>query len=66
VLGGHRAEALLFKQLATLRTDARLFATIDELRWRGPTPAFAAWTARIGAPKVLERALEAKARLDAG
>src|SRR5258707_4266848 len=36
------APALLFKQLATLRIDAPLFKNVDELRWRGPTPAFAA------------------------
>ena len=29
--------------LATLRADARLFRDVDELRWRGPTDAFAAW-----------------------
>src|SRR5690606_21767346 len=43
VLGeGRRAKALLFKTLATLRTDADLFDDVDELRWRGPTPEFAA------------------------
>ena len=31
--------ALLFKDLATLRTDARLFGDVDEVRWRGPTKA---------------------------
>ena len=36
-----RDQALLFRQLATLRTDVPLFANVDELRWRGPTPAFA-------------------------
>ena len=49
VLGERRELALLFKQLATLRTDAPLFADVDELRWRGPTDAFAAWTERMGA-----------------
>src|SRR5947209_952502 len=32
--------AMLFRQLATLRTDIRLFDDVDELRWRGPTPGF--------------------------
>ncbi len=32
--------ALLFRRLATLRTDFRLFDDVDELRWRGPTRAF--------------------------
>ena len=35
-----REHALLFKKLATLRTDAPLFADVDELRWRGPTDVF--------------------------
>ena len=33
--------ALLFRTLATLRTDITLFDDVDELRWNGPTPAFA-------------------------
>jgi 5'-3' exonuclease len=40
VLGRNRDRALLFKDLATLRTDAPLFAAVEELRWRGPAPAF--------------------------
>jgi 5'-3' exonuclease len=32
VLGERRELALLFKNLATLRTDARLFSDIDELK----------------------------------
>src|SRR4029079_1794933 len=35
--GERRAHALLFKKLATLRTDAALFANVDEIEWRGPT-----------------------------
>jgi 5'-3' exonuclease len=35
VLREHRDHALLFKDLATLRKDARLFENVDELRWRG-------------------------------
>ena len=60
VLGDdRRAEALLFKNLATLRTDARLFREVDELRWRGPTTAFAACSARLGDAQLLGRALKA-------
>lgn len=59
VLGDQFDAAKLFKRLATLRTDAMLFSDVDELRWRGPTPAFAAWTEHIGAPKLLQRSLEA-------
>src|SRR3989475_8237925 len=36
VLGESRDLALLFKNLATLRTDTPLFRSVDELRWRGP------------------------------
>jgi 5'-3' exonuclease len=57
VLGARREQALLFKQLATLRSDAPLFADVDELRWRGPTDGFATWTQRIDAPRLLERCL---------
>src|SRR3954471_18233972 len=35
--GERRVHALLFKKLATLRTDAPLFANVDEIEWRGPT-----------------------------
>jgi 5'-3' exonuclease len=57
VLGDRRELALLFKDLATLRTDARLFRDVDELRWRGPTKAFAACTQRLGEARLLERSL---------
>jgi len=56
VLGERRDLALLFKKLATLRTDAPLFAEVEEVRWRGPTSRFAAWAQRLAAPKLLERA----------
>jgi 5'-3' exonuclease len=56
VLGAYRDDALLFKKLATLRTDAPLFANVDELRWSGPRPEFEALAARIGAERVLARA----------
>ena len=56
VLGAQRDDALLFKRLATLRADAALFRNIDELRWRGPTPAFAEWPGKLGDKRLLERA----------
>src|SRR5216683_2007500 len=59
VLGDNRERALLFKNLATLRTDARLFQDVDELRWRGPTPAFAGYVNRLGDARLLERCLKA-------
>jgi len=59
VLGERRELALLFKQLATLRTDARLFGNVDELRWRGATEGFAAYAARLGDDRLLNRSLKA-------
>jgi len=60
VLGDKRDLALLFKHLATLKTDAPLFRNIDELRWRGPTDAFAACVERFGEPRLLRRTLAAQ------
>jgi 5'-3' exonuclease len=57
VLDKDREHALLFKDLATLRTDARLFGNVEELRWHGPTSAFAAVAAEIGDARLLERCL---------
>lgn len=56
VLKDRREEALLFKNLATLRTNAPLFSDVEELRWRGPTPTFAELTEKIGEPRLLDRA----------
>jgi 5'-3' exonuclease len=47
--------ALLFKDLATLRTDAPLFKDIEELRWLGPTRSFASVTKKIDDARLLER-----------
>jgi 5'-3' exonuclease len=55
VLGAQRDLALLFKKLATLRTDAPLFKKVETLRWRGPTPAFAVWAEKMKAQRLLER-----------
>lgn len=57
VLGPHHADALLFKQLATLRTDAPLFANVDALRWQGPAERFAATAREFGDMRILERSL---------
>ena len=48
-LAREREHAFLFRDLATLRTDIPLFASVDELRWNGPTPAFAPLAARLDA-----------------
>ena len=51
----NRALALLFKDLATLRTDAPLFEDVDELEWRGATPEFAAVAEKIGSARLQAR-----------
>jgi 5'-3' exonuclease len=56
ILGKQRKQALLFKRLATLRTDAPLFSNVDQLRWQGPTSTFAQVTTKIGEPRLLARA----------
>jgi 5'-3' exonuclease len=42
-------QVLLFRDLATLRTDIPLFKSVDELRWNGPTPAFSAIASQLDA-----------------
>lgn len=54
-LRGQREQALLFKDLATLRTDAPLFRDVDALRWRGPTAAFGPLIEKIGGGRLAER-----------
>jgi 5'-3' exonuclease len=63
VLGRHRDDALLFKRLATLRSDAPLFEDVEELRWRGPTRVFAAAAERIAYPKLEPRIRALESRL---
>ncbi len=63
LLGNRRDQALLFKNLATLKTDAKLFRNVGELRWQGPTSAFAKWTERMETPRLLDRSLKAQKAL---
>jgi 5'-3' exonuclease len=51
----NRPLAILFKELATLKTDAPLFEDVDELRWRGPTPEFAAVAEKVGSQRLLTK-----------
>jgi 5'-3' exonuclease len=51
----NRKFALLFKDLATLRTDAPLFKNVNELEWQGTTPAFAAVAEKIGNASLTKR-----------
>jgi 5'-3' exonuclease len=48
-LANNREQAFLFRDLATLRTDIPLFKNVDDLRWNGPTPAFAAIATQLDA-----------------
>ena len=60
VLGDNRDNALLFKNLATLRTDAPLFTDIDQLEWKGVTPAFAGWPEKMDDKRIEARAANAR------
>jgi 5'-3' exonuclease len=60
VLSGEGKElALLFKNLATLRTDAPLFDDVQTLRWGGPTDKFASYAAGLGDARLLTRCAKA-------
>jgi 5'-3' exonuclease len=48
-LAEERDRALLFRTLATLRTDVPVFDSVDALEWKGATPAFEAFAARFDA-----------------
>jgi 5'-3' exonuclease len=63
VLGERRELALLFKNLATLRTDAPLFSNVDSLRWQGPTAEFTELAGKLGDARLLERCRKAAAKV---
>ena len=63
VLGANNELALLFKNLATLRTDAPLFKDVEEIRWTGATPAFPMWAERLGDARLLAKVRELEAKL---
>lgn len=56
VLGAQREAAMLFKDLATLRTNAPLFERVAELAWQGPTRDFAALMRQFGDERITGRA----------
>ena len=58
--GKNRERALLFKDLATLRTDADLFDDVEELRWDGPTEGFAGLANRMDAAWLVDRCRKAQ------
>ena len=53
--------ALLFRRIATVELDVPV-GTVDDWHWTGPTPAFAEFAARLGAPRLAERAARLAAR----
>ena len=63
MLGEKHQEALLFKHIATLKTDAPLFKNVTELQWNGPTSAFEEFTEKAGEPRLLERAKAVAAKI---
>ncbi|MCU0695805.1 MAG: flap endonuclease [Myxococcaceae bacterium] len=57
-LSAHRAEATLYRTLATLRLDVPLDESLDELRWQGaPRDAWRAWCVDAGIEKFVDRPL---------
>jgi len=54
-LSRERNQALLFRTLATLRTDIPLFENVDELRWNGPTPTFKNFGEKLDAAVTVKR-----------
>lgn len=53
-------DALLFRRLATLRLDVPVFATVEDLRWKGPRPTFEETCHRMKSPNLFERAMAAR------
>ena len=55
-LARERDRALLFRDLATLRSDLPLFESVEQLRWTGPRAPFAALGARLDAARTIPAA----------
>jgi 5'-3' exonuclease len=60
VIKDQRELALRFKVLATLRVDAPLFDTVDEIRWTGVTDSFPAYCEKMGDTRLVKRAEKIK------
>ncbi|HET6462214.1 MAG TPA: 5'-3' exonuclease H3TH domain-containing protein [Candidatus Krumholzibacteria bacterium] len=59
----HWSDALLFRDLATLRTDAPVFKTVSDLEWKAPAADFERLCEKLRAPDTARTAGElAKAR----
>jgi 5'-3' exonuclease len=59
----NRKLALLFRDLATLRSDEPLFKNVDELEWRGTTPEFGAVAEKIGNASLMKRVKKLEKKL---
>src|SRR5580692_5570720 len=59
-LSREREHAILFRTLATLRTDLPLFEDVDQLRWGGPTPSFDEVAARLDGARTEKRGPSAR------
>jgi 5'-3' exonuclease len=55
-LEANRELALLFRRLATLRTDVPVFNHLSEMEWRGPSAAFEETARRLRVPGLWDRA----------
>jgi 5'-3' exonuclease len=55
-------EVRLFRTLATLRLDVPVFASVEDLRWRGPNPNFEEVCRRMSSPHLAARAASARSR----
>jgi hypothetical protein len=55
-------DALLFRTLATLRRDAPVFESVEDLRWKGPREDFEKYCQRMNAPALFRRASSAKSK----
>ena len=64
LLKDNRKNALVFKKLATLKTDAPLFDDVEELCWRGPTKGFRSMTEKIGDARLATRVAKLEKRLE--
>lgn len=62
--GDNLALALLFKDLATLRTDAPLFRRVEEIRWTGPLASFQSLAEQINDPRLVARVEALQQRVD--
>ena len=58
--------ALLFRDLATLRTEIALFHSVEELRWKGATAAFPPLAARVDASLIWKKAARTRAKTTKG